>query len=315
MRGYTKWDDQPGSARAAQESLLRAVAISTTPPCGPTYVVLDVALQEEQLDTPLPLPDVARFRSPPAAAPNPALISDAARLLTTAKSPVILMGRISRGEAAWRFRQKLAEILNARVITDLKVGASFPTNHPLHAACAGVLPSPEGMALLRGADVIYSRLGGPGGTLQSVWKDGAVDAKVIQVSLDQLVHNGWSMDYQGLPPVDTYFLNDPDTVAHALCRHLSVEDGWTSQKPLEESSERKATDVYPPTIDTRFLVRTLYQSVSSGKTCLVRVPLGCTTEDWPFEHPLDYLGYDGGAGLGSGPGMCVGAALALKGTD
>jgi thiamine pyrophosphate-dependent acetolactate synthase large subunit-like protein len=29
-------------------------------------------------------------------------------------------------------------------------------------------------------------------------------------------------------------------------------------------------------------------------------------------HPLDYLGMDGGAGVGSGPGMAVGAALALE---
>jgi thiamine pyrophosphate-dependent acetolactate synthase large subunit-like protein len=31
-------------------------------------------------------------------------------------------------------------------------------------------------------------------------------------------------------------------------------------------------------------------------------------------HPLDYLGYDGGGGIGSGPGMVTGAALALRGT-
>ncbi|MBO0706197.1 MAG: thiamine pyrophosphate-binding protein, partial [Candidatus Dormibacteraeota bacterium] len=31
-------------------------------------------------------------------------------------------------------------------------------------------------------------------------------------------------------------------------------------------------------------------------------------------HPLDYLGADGGAGIGSGPGTAVGAALALQGT-
>ena len=32
------------------------------------------------------------------------------------------------------------------------------------------------------------------------------------------------------------------------------------------------------------------------------------------DHPLDYLGQDGGAGIGSGPGMAVGAALALEGS-
>ena len=33
---------------------------------------------------------------------------------------------------------------------------------------------------------------------------------------------------------------------------------------------------------------------------------------WPFRHPLDYIGADGGGGVGGGPGISVGAALALK---
>ncbi|MCM3755699.1 thiamine pyrophosphate-dependent enzyme, partial [Bacillus licheniformis] len=47
---------------------------------------------------------------------------------------------------------------------------------------------------------------------------------------------------------------------------------------------------------------------------LLRLPLGWSGELWDFHSPLDYLGYDGGAGIGSGPGMAVGAALALAGT-
>jgi thiamine pyrophosphate-dependent acetolactate synthase large subunit-like protein len=35
---------------------------------------------------------------------------------------------------------------------------------------------------------------------------------------------------------------------------------------------------------------------------------------WHFRHPLDYLGSDGGGGVGGGPGISVGAALALKGS-
>ena len=35
---------------------------------------------------------------------------------------------------------------------------------------------------------------------------------------------------------------------------------------------------------------------------------------WPFRAPLDYIGGDGGAGIGGGPGIAVGAALALRGS-
>src|SRR4051812_11422597 len=49
-------------------------------------------------------------------------------------------------------------------------------------------------------------------------------------------------------------------------------------------------------------------------TCLVRLPLTWDGAELDVAHPLDYLGQDGGAGLASGPGMAVGAALALRGT-
>src|SRR5690349_1150614 len=50
IRDYTKWDNQPASIPAAYEALLRAVQLARTPPCGPTYVNLDAALQETPLD-------------------------------------------------------------------------------------------------------------------------------------------------------------------------------------------------------------------------------------------------------------------------
>jgi len=49
--------------------------------------------------------------------------------------------------------------------------------------------------------------------------------------------------------------------------------------------------------------------------CLARLPLGWNGAYRHFKHPLDYLGADGGGGVGAGPGLVVGTALALKGTD
>src|ERR1043166_1543723 len=53
VRGYTKWDDLPGSVPAALEAILRAYRIAMTLPEGPTYVALDVGLQEEALAAPV----------------------------------------------------------------------------------------------------------------------------------------------------------------------------------------------------------------------------------------------------------------------
>ena len=38
VRGYTKWDDQPGSVAAALEAIAARAPIAMTPPQGPVYV-------------------------------------------------------------------------------------------------------------------------------------------------------------------------------------------------------------------------------------------------------------------------------------
>jgi thiamine pyrophosphate-dependent acetolactate synthase large subunit-like protein len=47
---------------------------------------------------------------------------------------------------------------------------------------------------------------------------------------------------------------------------------------------------------------------------LSHLPLSWDGKHWPVRHPLDFLGSDGGGGIGAGPGITVGAALALKGS-
>jgi len=96
VRDYTKWDNQPASVPAAYEALLRAAQIADTAPRGPTYVNLDAALQEAKIGPLPPLPDVARFKSPPAVLPSPELVKKAASLLSNAKNPLILAGRTTR---------------------------------------------------------------------------------------------------------------------------------------------------------------------------------------------------------------------------
>jgi thiamine pyrophosphate-dependent acetolactate synthase large subunit-like protein len=62
------------------------------------------------------------------------------------------------------------------------------------------------------------------------------------------------------------------------------------------------------------LATALRAALAGSPACLTRVPLGWSGADLEADHPLDYLGQDGGAGIGSGPGMAVGAALALEGS-
>ncbi len=181
IRGYTKWDDQPASPGAAREAVLRANWIANTAPCGPTYVNLDVGMQEAKLDAPVPPIDAARFMPEVPSAAAPESVAAAADLLRNAKRPVIMAGRGTRDLDAWNARIALAERLGARVVSDLKIAAAFPTDHPLHVGAPGVTaPVPAIMAALRDADVILSLDWlDVAGTFRNA---GEVTAKVIQVT-------------------------------------------------------------------------------------------------------------------------------------
>ncbi len=62
------------------------------------------------------------------------------------------------------------------------------------------------------------------------------------------------------------------------------------------------------------MANVLRHVIGDRTTTLTHVSLSWHGEFWPFRHPLDYVGSDGGGGVGGGPGISVGAALALKGT-
>ncbi|MFH1490478.1 MAG: thiamine pyrophosphate-binding protein, partial [Pseudomonadota bacterium] len=149
VRDYTKWDDQPASVPAALESLLRANLLCRTAPCGPVYVCFDMALQENRLEGDPSFPDVSRFMPAPPQHPSQASLKQAAELLSRADRPLILIGRTSRSRSGWDDRVLLAESLGARVLTDLKAGAGFPTSHPLNAVASGEFLLPDGAALIK----------------------------------------------------------------------------------------------------------------------------------------------------------------------
>lgn len=315
VRHFIKWDAQPASVGAAHEALLRAHQIATTAPGGPVYVCFDAALQETRLPAPVPLPSPQRYQAPPPARPSQALINQAAEWLAGAERPVVLVGRVSRDRQAWEERVALAEGLGARVLTDLKLGAAFPTAHPLHAAPPGFFLSDEASAILRDADVVLSLdWWDLGGTLKTAWGTHSVGSRVIQVSVDHYSHNGWSQDHQALPPVDLFLLAEPDPTVLLLRQALAPHQ--MPQPTLFKSAARPELTVPAEgTISIPALANALQRATSGMNPSLIRLPLGWSGELWDFDDPMDYLGYDGGGGIGSGPGMAVGAALALRDSD
>jgi len=309
VRGYVKWDDQPASPAAAREALVRAKWIAETAPQGPVYVNLDAGMQEAELTAPLAPLDVQRLMPAASAVPGPDLVNRAASALAEAKRPAFLVGRGSRSQAAWDKRVALAERIGARVISDLKLGAVFPTDHPLHAGAPATWLDGDASAALRQADIVLSLdWVDLGGALRAVFGTQEPSAWVIHASLDHRLHGGWSMDYQALPHVDLLLAAHPDLVVDALLDALQVRPSKGKADPRSLASDAVA----PGTLLIGQVAHGLRHATDGRDVSLLHLPLSWDSALWPLRHPLDFIGQSGGAGIGAGPGISVGAALALR---
>jgi len=331
IRPYCKWDDQVISVEAALDSIARAYSITREAPSAPTYVCLDVSLQEQPLTARPAIPDVERDRSPRSHGPDAAAVTAVGELLGQARRPLFLLGRLSRDERDWDRRVELAERHQAVVISDLKTGAVFPSGHRLHPHPPGLFLTAENAQLIGAADLIISLDWiDLAGTISAAAGLGhPTSARIVSCSTDSALHNGWSKDSFGYQQADLSVPADPDLLVRALLE--SGGPAKPSEWPASDDAAAAATAAAAAAVDgddifMHGLADALRDALAgpdpdpdadpgaAAPACLVRLPLGWSGADLDVRHPLDYLGLDGGAGIGSGPGMAVGAALALEGS-
>jgi thiamine pyrophosphate-dependent acetolactate synthase large subunit-like protein len=317
IRSIIKWDDQPSSPQALVESMCRANIATRSVPTAPVYICLDAGLQEQRLDKLPDWPDVARFAAPEPSRPPKSAITQAVGLLARAERPVIMFGRGSRKSEFWQPRVRLAERLGACVVSDLKQGAMFPTDHPAHYLPPfNVLPKPA-RELLGEADVILALdWVDLGGALRQAKAVGKVAARIVAATLDQGLHTGANMEYQALPPVDVSMASTGDAVVEDLLAALGtdiVKEPWkASPPPKPKTGKGLACNGQAITMEeVATALRTEFNDPENVTFCTLG--RGWPIDIWPFQNGLSYLGKDGGGGLGSGPGLSVGAALALQG--
>jgi len=312
VRPFLKWDDQPLSPAAAYDALRQAEMVTRSVPRAPTYVCFDASVLEAELDPSQPLPRLAGWD--PAVAPEPPqrTVAEVAARLLRAERPVLLIGRTDRSERGWEERMQLAETLEAQVFTHPKLPAAFPNRHPLHAAPPSTFTSPQLREALEEADAVLALdwldLGGTLGGSEEV------AAKTISVTLDHQLHNGWGKESFAPAAVGLRLAADVDATVGALVRELppARRSGWPSiAKPPRAAVEGSAGGE----LGVADIAAALEGAVGETEICLVRVPNSWAGDHWAADHPLDMLGADGGEGIGSGLGMAIGAALALRESD
>lgn len=316
VRSFIKWDDQPTSPGAVQQALLGGDVLTRTAPCAPVYICLDAGLQESRIIEPVAEIEPGQYEPPGPPLPGPDL-DRAVALLRGAERPVMLVGRSSRSAEAWEQRVRLAELLRADVVVDMKCGATFPSDHPQRVADPGAMLSAAGADAIRAADVVLDLDWVDfGGTLNQVFGARRPSCRIVSATQDDIVWNGWSKDHGGPYPADVRLRVPADVAVSAMVSALSDgAGGLTGEERNDHRNSERPPQYGSGDLTLEDLAAGLADALGEQKVSYVRLPLGWDGAWSHFEHPLDHLGSDIGGGLGAGPGLAVGAALALRDTE
>ncbi len=182
------------------------------------------------------IPDPVEFEVSPGGEKS---VAEAAKLLSKAKTPVILNGAgVVLSTGGIEASKKLAERLDAPVCVGYQHNDAFPGSHPLFAGPLGYNGSKAAMELIRDADVVLAlgtRLN-PFSTLPGYGIDyWPKDAKVIQVDLNP--------DRIGLTKkVTVGIIGDAAKVAKGILEQLSDDAGDAGrQERRDRISKAKST--------------------------------------------------------------------------
>ena len=331
VRDYTKWDDLPISLTHFAESAVRAYKIAMTPPCMPVLLVADAELQEN------PLGENSGLRIPKLTLPAPpqgdsGAVAEAARLLTAAENPVIVVDRTARTPAGVTLLVELAETLQAPVV-DLAARMNFPTRHQLNH-------SEHGRELISEADVIL------GLAVTDFW--GALNSfrdqlrrsshsitsqgvKLISITASDLYMKGNYQDSQRYAEVDLAIAADAEATLPSLIEAIKRLITDDRRRALDDRGKQLAAD-RQGLLDQARTAATYGWDASPISTARLSAELWAQIQDkdwslvsdvapgmsnwplrlWAFEKHHQFIGGAGGYGVGYGAPAAVGAALANR---
>jgi acetolactate synthase I/II/III large subunit len=329
VRDYIKWDDSPVTLEHFAESAVHAYRIAMTPPLEPVVLAADGKLQEEPItERGLRIPKLA-LASPPQG--DSGAVAECARMLVAAENPVIVAGRLARTPNAIKLLVELAEAVQAPVI-DQRLRMNFPSAHPLYAGNFNISNADMVLGLevqdfwgLTHQQTPLNRLGMES---RSIAKPGA---KLVSITALALSHKSNYQDFGRFEEVDLAIAADAEATLPSLIeavkklvtadrRRVFQERGAklaeASRKAREVSRQEAAVAWNASPITTARLSAELWAQVKNEDWSLVS-NIRNYMSDWPtrlwdFEKQYQYIGAQGGAGIGYQAPAAVGAALANK---
>jgi thiamine pyrophosphate-dependent acetolactate synthase large subunit-like protein len=330
VRDFVKFDDQPGSAEAVGNSMLRAWRTMEGQPQGPVYVCIDAKIQEEPAPEGLSIPDVARCVTTTRMAADPVASQRIADELLAAEHPVIVVGSLGRNPEAVPALTELAELVGCPVLsTDERL--SFPTMHPLNLRGAEKSQFAEADFLLV-LDVwdLKGRTSEVNRTTAEVTSLLAEDVRIARIGQSDLSVRSWTQDYQSLCPVDLDVVADTSLAVPALVELVSSK--------LTQIQRDRATERITAAAEQHDRQLATWRKQATEEADQVPISLAYLTEQvgirleghdwvlayhsfnpwptrlWDFHDPRQLASGSGGGGIGYGIGGTIGVALAHRGS-
>jgi benzoylformate decarboxylase len=316
----TKWSVQAERADELPLLLNRAFKIARETPSGPVFVSLPIDVMEQETA----LPALAPARLYAHAPPDPAGVDEAAALLLSAQSPLIVCGDGVARAGAQAQLVALAELLGAPVMGEvLPSRMNFPTTHPhyrdrMGGSDAAMIRQSLGnvdTVLLVGGEFFEEVWFAPG----SPFPDNAVLIQ-IEAAPRLMAHNY---------PVNVGLLADPKLALAALHAAISrkADDRFRarSEAGRKKQLELKTADVERqaarakqgweklPMGTARLMLE--IKAALPGDAIIVQESITATpdlTRTVFFSRPDDFFGPRGG-GIGQGLPSAIGVKLAHPG--
>jgi acetolactate synthase-1/2/3 large subunit len=164
-------------------TIAEAFHIASTGRPGPVLVDIPKDVLQDEVDFVWPQPmQLPGYR--PAIRPHAKQIREAARLLTSAKRPVLYVGGgVIKARAADELRT-LAELTGAPVVTTLMAKGALPDSHPLHMGMPGMHGSVGAVGALQQSDLLVALGARFDDRVTGRLDTFAPDAKVVHADID-----------------------------------------------------------------------------------------------------------------------------------
>ncbi|MGF3056473.1 thiamine pyrophosphate-binding protein [Microbacterium sp. YY-01] len=316
VRDYTKWDDQPGSLSAAEESITRGVRLAQSAPQGPVYITIDTEIQEDGVDTSRPAFDPSLYSQAAAVAAPADAITEMVDRMLAAERPVIAVESVGRNQQAVDDLVAIAEHLRIPVIEVQRdynrTELCFPTQHELNLTGVPLPEQPDLVVALEVRDVAVI--------------PGANRASVVQVTTAAFGVKAWAADLQRIQPTEVLVHAEVSSALAQLRREIITRQpsqrepsSWSraltdlvqSHRAEWRATAQRASAVITPA----FLADRLDHATRDHDRVLANGSLhNWVHRLWHIDRSDRYLGSSGGAGLGYGLGASVGVGLAHRGT-